>query len=65
LDRSTQVPKFWLSDDQTLFVMERFDVEEDRQPGFEDVAVLMGKNHTDPNFKYSGSYENIAKAIVA
>lgn len=60
-----QVPKFWLSDDQTLFVMERFDVEEDCQLGFEDMAVLMGKNHTDPNFKYSGSYENIAKAIVA
>jgi serine/threonine-protein kinase HipA len=60
-----QVPKFWLSDDQTLFVMERFDIEGDRQLGFEDMAVLMGKNHTDPNFKYSGSYENIAKAIVA
>ncbi|CAB3748801.1 type II toxin-antitoxin system HipA family toxin [Paraburkholderia solisilvae] len=60
-----QVPRFWLSDDQSLFVMERFDVDEDRQLGFEDMAVLMGKNHSDPNFKYSGSYEHIAKAIVA
>ncbi|CAB3753761.1 type II toxin-antitoxin system HipA family toxin [Paraburkholderia humisilvae] len=60
-----RVPKFWLSDDQSLFVMERFDVHEDLQLGFEDMAVLMGKNHTDPNFKYSSSYENIAKAIVA
>jgi serine/threonine-protein kinase HipA len=60
-----EVPKFWLSDDRTLFVMERFDVEGKHQLGFEDMAVLMGKNHTDPNFKYSGSYENIAKAIVA
>jgi serine/threonine-protein kinase HipA len=59
------VPKFWLSDDRSLFVMERFDVDGDRRLGFEDMAVLMGKNHTDPNFKYSGSYENIAKAIAA
>lgn len=58
-----EVPDFWLSDDQTLFVMERFDVDGGRQLGFEDMAVLMGKNHTEPNFKYSGSYENVAKAI--
>jgi serine/threonine-protein kinase HipA len=58
-----QVPPFWLSEDQSLFVMERFDVEEGVQLGFEDMAVLMGKNHTEPNFKYSSSYENIAKAI--
>jgi serine/threonine-protein kinase HipA len=58
-----QVPPFWLSEDQSLFVMERFDVEQGVQLGFEDMAVLMGKNHTEPNFKYSSSYENIAKAI--
>lgn len=58
-----EVPNFWLSDDQTLFVMERFDVVDDQQLGFEDMAVLMGKNHMEPNFKYSGSYENVVKAI--
>ncbi|MCA8198528.1 type II toxin-antitoxin system HipA family toxin [Burkholderia vietnamiensis] len=58
-----EVPNFWLSDDQTLFVMERFDVVGDQQLGFEDMAVLMGKNHMEPNFKYSGSYENVVKAI--
>ena len=57
------VPQFWLSDDQSLFVMERFDVDDQRQLGFEDMAVLMGKNHLQPNFKYSSSYEKIALAI--
>lgn len=57
------VPKFWLSDDNGLFVMERFDLEGGSQLGFEDMAVLMGKNHTERNFKYTGSYEGIAKAI--
>lgn len=58
-----RVPQFWLSEDQSLFVMERFDVQDDVQLGFEDMAVLMGKNHVQPNFKYSSSYENIALAI--
>lgn len=58
-----QVPQFWLSEDQSLFVMERFDVEGDKQLAFEDMAVLMGKNHLQPNFKYSSSYEKIALAI--
>lgn len=59
-----RVPPFWLSDDQSLFVMERFDIESDMQLGFEDMAVLMGKNPAQPNFKYGSSYENIARAIV-
>jgi serine/threonine-protein kinase HipA len=58
-----RVPQFWLSDDRSLFVMERFDLENDLQLGFEDMAVLMGKNQAQPNFKYSSSYENIALAI--
>ncbi|WP_206953529.1 type II toxin-antitoxin system HipA family toxin [Trinickia acidisoli] len=58
-----RVPRFWLSDDQSLFVMERFDVDGDEQFGFEDMAVLMGKNPWQPNFKYSSSYEKIALAI--
>ncbi|MGN6316675.1 type II toxin-antitoxin system HipA family toxin [Trinickia sp.] len=60
-----EAPQFWISDDQTLFVMERFDVNVPRntQLGFEDMAVLMGKNHLQPNFKYSSSYEKVALAI--
>lgn len=58
-----RVPQFWLSDDQTLFVMQRFDVVGERQLGFEDMAVLMGKNHVQPNFKYGSSYEKVALAI--
>ncbi|WP_181885570.1 type II toxin-antitoxin system HipA family toxin [Trinickia dinghuensis] len=58
-----RVPRFWLSDDQSLFVIERFDVSGDQQLGFEDMAVLMGKNHVQPNFKYSSSYEKVALAI--
>lgn len=58
-----EVPRFWLSNDQSLFVMERFDVEGVTQLGFEDMAVLMGKNHMQPNFKYSSSYEKVALAI--
>jgi serine/threonine-protein kinase HipA len=59
-----QVPPFWLSEDQSLFVMERFDVDGGTQLGFEDMAVLMGKNHLQPNFKYSSSYEKVALAIT-
>ena len=58
------VPNFWLSDDGGLFIMERFDLEGGEQSGFEDMSVLTGKQ-PDPEgqFKYQGSYENIAKAI--
>jgi serine/threonine-protein kinase HipA len=58
------VPKFWLSDDRSIFVMERFDVDGGVQFGFEDMAVLMRKNHTERNFKYSSSYENVARMIA-
>jgi serine/threonine-protein kinase HipA len=55
------VPEFYLSDDRRLFVMRRFDREDDQRAiGFEDMAVLMGLG-TDE--KYNSSYENIAKAI--
>jgi serine/threonine-protein kinase HipA len=59
------VPKFWLSDDRALFVMERFDLDEERQLGFEDMAVLMGRDPSVTNFKYASSYETIAKVIAA
>lgn len=54
-------PKFWLSDDAGLFVMERFDLVEGQQLGFEDMAVLMNKVKKDE--KYFSSYEAVAKAI--
>lgn len=59
------VPAFWLSDDGYLFVLRRFDLQPGLQ-GFEDMAALMGK-WRDPqgNYKYQGSYENIARIISA
>lgn len=55
------VPEFYLSEDESLFIMKRFDVTEEGQPlGFEDMCVLQAKSRDD---KYSGSYEQIAKTI--
>ncbi|WP_087722391.1 type II toxin-antitoxin system HipA family toxin [Pandoraea sp. PE-S2T-3] len=56
------VPEFWLSDDRSLFVMRRFDLEgPERHPlGFEDMAVLTGRAAEQ---KYLGSYEKIATMI--
>lgn len=55
------VPEFFLSDNRSLFVMRRFDRQEDGTPiGFEDMAVLMGKPAAD---KYRGSYGQVARAI--
>ena len=60
------VPKFWLSDDGGLFVMERFDLNEGQRLGFEDIAALMAKTPDQQgNYKYQGSYENIARFIQA
>ena len=56
-----ETPDFWLSDNQRLFVMRRFDLTgEGACLGMEDMAVLQGKS-TDK--KYASSYESIAKAI--
>jgi serine/threonine-protein kinase HipA len=54
------VPPFWLSEDGSLFIMERFDLKDGRQYGLEDMAVLMGRSAEE---KYRGSYEGIAKII--
>lgn len=56
------VPQFWLSDDAGLFVMERFDLADGQQIGFEDMAVLMNKTHKRDE-KYQSSYEMLAKAV--
>jgi serine/threonine-protein kinase HipA len=60
-----QVPDFWLSNDGGLFIMDRFDLSDGNQLGFEDMAILTGKQ-PDPHgtYKYKGSYENIATAIT-
>jgi serine/threonine-protein kinase HipA len=57
-------PPFWLSDNGELFVMERFDLAGGRRLGFEDIAVLL-RLDKDPhdNYKYSQSYETVAKVI--
>lgn len=53
-------PRFWLSADGGLFVVERFDLDAGVTLGFEDMAVLMNKTSRQ---KYEGSYENVAKAV--
>lgn len=59
-----EVPRFWLSENREVFVIERFDidasVDADRYLGFEDMTALTGKQNRE---KYDSSYENIAKAI--
>lgn len=55
------VPEFHLSDNGKLFVMRRFDRDENLDSvGFEDMAALMGLSAGQ---KYSKSYSAIAKAI--
>jgi serine/threonine-protein kinase HipA len=55
------VPEFYLSDNAKLFVMRRFDRDEQLNPiGFEDMTALMG---LPAGQKYSKSYSAIAKAI--
>jgi len=54
-------PKFYISDDISMFVMKRFDVKEDNSYlGFEDMCVLTARG-TDE--KYNGSYEEIVRVI--
>lgn len=60
-EASIPVPQFYLSDNAKLFVMRRFDRDEQLNPiGFEDMAALMGLSADQ---KYSKSYAAIAKAI--
>lgn len=55
------VPEFYLSDNAKLFVMRRFDRDEQLNPiGFEDMTALMGLAAEQ---KYSKSYSSIARAI--
>lgn len=55
------VPKFFISDNEKLFIMKRFDITDDGfYLGFEDMCVLQAKHRDD---KYEGTYEQIAKTI--
>ncbi|MEX1214646.1 type II toxin-antitoxin system HipA family toxin [Saccharospirillum sp.] len=57
------VPDFNLSADGQLFIMKRFDRTGSGQwLGFEDGCVLQGRS---PEEKYSGSYEQLSKSLVA
>jgi len=59
------VPAFWLSADGGLFIMKRFDLQDGKQLGFEDMMVLTGKQpDREGHAKYQSSYENIAKAVI-
>jgi serine/threonine-protein kinase HipA len=63
LARACQIetPEFWLSDNQQLFVMRRFDLKNDGTCiAMEDMAVLQGKSTND---KYESSYESISKVL--
>ncbi len=56
-----ETPEFWLSDNQQLFVMRRFDLKADGScRAMEDMAVMQGKSTND---KYQSSYETISKVL--
>lgn len=55
------VPEFYLSDNNLLFIMKRFDIRANGESlGFEDMCVLQARKRDD---KYIGSYEQLAKTI--
>jgi serine/threonine-protein kinase HipA len=54
------VPEHYLSEDHTLFVIERFDLINERKLAFEDFCSLMGKQGQD---RYNSSYEAAAKVL--
>ncbi len=56
-------PKFWLSENKNLFVIEKFTYQKEENSfyGFEEFCVLFGYNKEQ---KYYGSYEKISKSIA-
>lgn len=57
------VPQFHLSENAGLFVMKRFDRDDNGNAfGFEDMCSLQGLGTRD---KYAGSYERVAKTITS
>lgn len=58
------VPTFDLSEEGEFLILDRFDLRGDHRLGVEDFAVLLERPYDAyGNFKYRGSYEDIAKAI--
>lgn len=59
-----RIPKLKLSKNNRFLLVERFnyDREIDEFLGFEEILVLQGKNKEE---KYSGSYEQVAKAVYS
>jgi serine/threonine-protein kinase HipA len=54
-------PEFYISDDLKMFIMKRFDIDEDgTYLGFEDMCVLTARGTEQ---KYDGSYEEISRVI--
>lgn len=59
-------PEYFLSDNRELFVMRRFDLKDDLRLGFEDISVLLDiPSESTGNFKYTRSYETVARVIEA
>lgn len=57
-----ETPEFWLSEDRSLFVIRRFDVDKSGgYLGFEDMASLTGRH---PRDKYHAPYSEVARAIA-
>jgi len=57
-----ETPEFWLSENQQLFVMRRFDLKSNGDcRAMEDMAVLQGKSTND---KYRSSYESMGKVLT-
>jgi serine/threonine-protein kinase HipA len=54
------VAPFYLSQDFRFFITSRFDKNEQKYDGFEDMCVLQAKHTAD---KYQGSYESVVKTI--
>ncbi|WP_439864237.1 type II toxin-antitoxin system HipA family toxin [Pseudomonas antarctica] len=60
-DAGLHVPPFYLSQNHKLFIMRRFDRDEQLNPlGFEDMTTLMGLSTEQ---KYTKSYAAVAKAV--
>ena len=53
-------PEFYISDDFTMFIMKRFDINNDKYLGFEDMCVLTARGTEQ---KYDGSYEECVRVI--
>ncbi len=55
------VPEYYISSDDKLFIMKRFDILDNGDKlGFEDMCVLQAKQRDD---KYEGTYEQVVKTI--